>query len=68
MFWHYLENKKPTCLACIHKKVYPAILKSSKKFFFGTAKPAKPCGSLKFRLHGFCKEEAKTSKDGSHLL
>ena len=67
MFWHYLENKKPTCLACIHKKVYPAILKSSKKVFFRTAKPSFG-GSLKFRLHGFCKEEVKTSKDGSHLL
>ena len=31
MFWHYyLENKKPTFLACIPKQVYAVILKSSK--------------------------------------
>ena len=31
MFWHYyLENEKPTFLACISKQVFAAILESSK--------------------------------------
>ena len=42
MFWqHYLENKKPTFLACIPKQVYAAILESSKNNDF-LSEPPKP--------------------------
>ena len=30
LWQHYLENKKPTFLACIPKQIYAAILESSK--------------------------------------
>ena len=37
---HYLENKKPTVLACNSEKVYEAILESSKNNdLFQNAKP-----------------------------
>ena len=63
-----LFRKKKTNLSCLYSQtVHPAISKSSKKIFFGTAKPFFG-GSLKFRLLGFCREEVKPSKNGSCLL
>ena len=54
MFWqHYLENKKPTFLACIPEQVYAANSESSKNnAFFKTAKRTL-AGFLKFAWHGF---------------
>ena len=61
MFWEqYLENKKPTFLACIPEQVCAAILEIFQKLtvFFRTAKPTF-AGSLKCLLHGFCKTVGK---------
>ena len=74
IFWqHYLENKKPTFLACISKQVYAAILESSKNNNLFQKHEAYSYQILEVSLARLlydckCEKEAKTSKDGRHLL
>ena len=65
MSWqHYLENKKPTFLACTSEQVYAAILESSKNKDLFRATKHTLAGSLKFHWHAFCKAATVTKKRG----
>ena len=76
MFWqHYLENKKPTFLACIPNKFMLPLWNHQKITVFFRAAKSTLTESSKFPWHDFCnlqdcnrKKEAKTSKDRRHLL
>ena len=61
---HYLENKKPTLLACIFEQVYAVILKSSKNEYLYQDRQTYSARSLKSPWHGFCNNTALTKKQG----